>query len=65
VLFSKIRRGDCMEFTKLSAPSLKELFIQELEGMILSGKLKVGEKLPSEREIIIVAFLELGKFVQS
>lgn len=40
-----------MEFTKLSAPSLKELFIQELEGMILSGKLKVGEKLPSEREI--------------
>ncbi|MDF2803790.1 MAG: GntR family transcriptional regulator [Anaerocolumna sp.] len=40
-----------MEFTKLSAPSLKELFIQELEGMILSGKLKVGEKLPAEREL--------------
>ncbi|MDF2941539.1 MAG: regulatory protein GntR [Herbinix sp.] len=40
-----------MEFTKLSAPSLKELFIQELEGMILSGKLAVGEKLPPEREI--------------
>lgn len=40
-----------MEFTKLSAPSLKEMFIQELEGMILSGKLAVGEKLPPEREI--------------
>ena len=40
-----------MEFSKLSAPSLKELFIHELEGMILSGKLSVGEKLPSEREI--------------
>lgn len=40
-----------MEFTKLSAPSLKELFIQELEGMILSGRLEVGEKLPPEREI--------------
>lgn len=40
-----------MEFTKLSAPSLKEMFIQELEGMILSGKMVVGEKLPSEREI--------------
>lgn len=40
-----------MDFTKLSAPSLKEMFIQELEGMILSGKLAVGEKLPPEREI--------------
>lgn len=40
-----------MEFTRLSAPSLKELFVQELEGMILSGKLAVGEKLPPEREM--------------
>jgi DNA-binding FadR family transcriptional regulator len=40
-----------MEFTKLTAPSMKELFVRELEGMILSGKLTVGEKLPSEREI--------------
>lgn len=40
-----------MEFSKLSAPSMKELFVQELEGMILSGKLAVGEKLPPEREI--------------
>lgn len=40
-----------MEFAKLSSPSLKELFVQELEGMILSGKLVVGEKLPPEREI--------------
>lgn len=40
-----------MEFSKISAPSLKELFIRELEGMILSGKLAVGEKLPPEREL--------------
>lgn len=40
-----------MEFSKLSAPSMKELFVQELEGMILSGKLAVGDKLPPEREI--------------
>lgn len=40
-----------MEFTKLSAPSIKELFVRELEGMILSGKLAIGEKLPPEREI--------------
>lgn len=40
-----------MEFSKLNTPSLKELFIQELETMILSGRLMVGEKLPPEREL--------------
>ncbi|WP_066893498.1 FadR/GntR family transcriptional regulator [Clostridium nigeriense] len=40
-----------MEFTKLNSPTLKELFIKELETMILSGKLPIGSKLPSEREI--------------
>jgi len=38
-----------MEFVKLNAPTLKELFVKELETMILSGKLKIGEKLPPER----------------
>ncbi|MEA4894438.1 MAG: GntR family transcriptional regulator [Oscillospiraceae bacterium] len=40
-----------MEFSRLNAPSLKELFIEQLENMILSGKLAIGEKLPSEREL--------------
>ena len=40
-----------MQFQKLSAPSLKDLFITELENKILSGELQVGEKLPSEREL--------------
>ncbi len=40
-----------MEFKKLNAPTLKELFVTELEGMILSGKLEIGSKLPSEREL--------------
>lgn len=40
-----------MEFARLSAPSLKELFISEMESMILSGKLNIGEKLPPEREL--------------
>ncbi|MBE6054701.1 MAG: FadR family transcriptional regulator [Clostridium sartagoforme] len=40
-----------MEFTKLNSPTLKDLFIKELETMILSGKLPIGEKLPSEREL--------------
>lgn len=38
-----------MGFKKISAPSLKGLFVQELESMILSGELPVGERLPSER----------------
>lgn len=40
-----------MEFKKLNAPTLKELFVSELENMILSGKLEIGSKLPSEREL--------------
>ena len=40
-----------MQFPKLSAPSLKELFVQEMENMILSGKLAIGSKLPPEREL--------------
>ena len=40
-----------MEFQKLNAPSLKELFISELENMIISGRLPIGTKLPSEREL--------------
>lgn len=40
-----------MEFTKLSAPSLKELFIKQLQGMILSEELPMGTTLPPEREL--------------
>ena len=40
-----------MEFEKISSPSLRELFVQQLEQMILSGKLPVGEKLPPERQL--------------
>lgn len=40
-----------MEFEKLSAPSLKHLFVQQLQGMILSGELPAGTALPPEREL--------------
>ena len=40
-----------MQFQKISTPSLKDLFVKELENKILSGELKVGDKLPSEREL--------------
>lgn len=40
-----------MEFSKLSAPTLKELFVREFEAMILSGRLPVGTQLPPERDL--------------
>lgn len=40
-----------MEFCEIVAPSIKELFVQQVEGMILSGQLRPGEKLPTEREL--------------
>ncbi len=40
-----------MDFAHLYAPSLKELFVQQLQGMILSGDLTMGTRLPSEREL--------------
>lgn len=38
-------------FEKLTSPSLKELFVSRLAGLILSGKLSVGEKFPPERAL--------------
>ena len=40
-----------MTFQKISSPTLKELFIEQIEDMILSNELKIGQKLPSEREM--------------
>lgn len=40
-----------MEFSKLSAPSLKELFVQQIQNRILAGELAVGQRLPPEREL--------------
>ena len=40
-----------MNFGQIVAPTIKELFIERIEGMILSGVLKPGDRLPSEREL--------------
>jgi len=40
-----------MKFKPLVSPSLSEMFVEELESMILSGELSVGDKLPTEREL--------------
>lgn len=39
------------QFTKINVPTRKDMFVLELEHMIFSGQLKVGEKLPTEREL--------------
>ncbi len=40
-----------MEFQKLSALSLKDMFVCQIRNQILSGQLPVGSRLPPEREI--------------
>lgn len=40
-----------MGFKKIDAPSIKELFLSQVKEMILSGELKAGDRLPSEREL--------------
>lgn len=40
-----------MKFGEIVAPTIKELFVQRIEGMILSGMLKPGDSLPTEREL--------------
>ena len=40
-----------VEFKKLQTPTLKELFITQIEHMIISGQFEIGQKLPSEREL--------------
>ena len=40
-----------MGFSKITALSLTDLFVQQIENMILSGELRVGERLPPAREL--------------
>jgi len=38
-------------FESLKSENLKDLFVKKIENLIISGKLSIGEKLPSEREL--------------
>lgn len=42
-----------MGFTKITNVSLTDLFVQQVENMILSGELAVGEQLPPARELSV------------
>ena len=43
-----------MGFNKIVAVSMTELFVQQIENMILSGELAIGEQLPPARELLPV-----------
>lgn len=51
LLVLPIEGGNKMGFTKITNISLTDLFVQQVENMILSGELAVGEKLPSARDL--------------
>ena len=40
-----------MGYSKITALSLTDLFVQQIENMILSGELAFGEQLPPAREL--------------
>ena len=40
-----------MPFQKIVMPTMKELFVRQMESMILSGELAAGEQLPNERDL--------------
>lgn len=40
-----------MEFGQIIAPTIKELFIERIQGMIFSGVLSPGDRIPSERDL--------------
>lgn len=40
-----------MEFQKIVAPTITELFERQMQGVILSGQVTPGEKLPTEAEL--------------
>ena len=40
-----------MGFSKITALSMTDLFVQQIENMILSGELAIGEQLPPAREL--------------
>ncbi|MCI1244614.1 MAG: FCD domain-containing protein [Bacilli bacterium] len=42
-----------MGFDKIKNVSLTDLFVEQIENMILSGQLSVGEKLPSSRDLCL------------
>ena len=49
-----------MTFNKISAPSVREIFVRQIENKILSGELKPGDKLPPARELCTIMGVSLA-----
>ena len=45
------RTNERMQIGVIEVPTRRELFVRKMEEQILSGKLKVGDSLPSERQL--------------
>lgn len=48
-----------MTFNKINAPSVREIFVRQIENKILSGELKPGDKLPPARELCTIMGVSL------
>ena len=48
---TRCTRGMDMGFTKITSLSLTDLFVQQVENLILSGELQPGDQLPPAREL--------------
>lgn len=48
-----------MALDKIKVPSVREAFVQEIENKILSGELKVGDRLPPARELCRIMSVSL------
>ena len=46
-----------MEIGIIEAPTVKQLFIEKIAGMIINGELRPGQRLPSERELAAQAHI--------
>ena len=51
-----------MGFTKITSLSLTDLFVQQVENMILSGELQPGDQLPPARELSLRMGVEITIF---
>ena len=48
-----------MNFNKITVPSVREEFVRTIENKILSGEMKIGDRLPSARELCALMSVSL------
>lgn len=53
IVIIHIKGERAVAFEKIDIPSPRDIFVREIEGRIIKGKLTAGEKLPTERELAL------------